>query len=178
MALSKLQLTLGGITIGVSCCLISSRIGSLVSLDRTAVTPGRGSGRNALSTAGSAGSTGASPVQQQVDDAKLGSLWAGVVEVMLSKEALGEDIFLVPAVSRPAEPGGRSVAPLPAALRDSVVFAMTAFDPVDPQETRTLEGNTAANERLWQEIKKLSPRPANVWPTWGYNFEEGVCCRR
>jgi hypothetical protein len=61
-------------------------------------------------------------------------------------------------------------------LRESVVFAMTAFDPVDPKETRSLEGNAAANERLWQEIKALSPRPTKVWPTWGYNFDEGSCC--
>ena len=171
MALSKLQLTLGGITIG-ACCLVSNRIGFLVGF--TTLAP-RGAGRNALSTTGSAGST-VSAAQQQVDDTKLGSLWAGVVDVMLSNEALGEDMFLVPADSRPVEPGGRSVAPLPVALRDSVVFAMTAFDPVDPKETRTLEDNTAANERLWQEIKKLSPKPVKVWPTWGYNFEEGSCC--
>ena len=174
MALSKAQLTLGGITIGISCWLLTPRLGSLLG---SVASQRAGAARGVVSTSSTSNAAGAGGVAVQTEDAKLGSLWAGVIEVMLAKEALGEDIYLVPSDSRPKESGSRSpVAPLPRVLRESVVFAMTAFDPVDPQETRSLEGNSAANERLWQEIKKLSPSPIKVWPTWGYNFAEGLSC--
>jgi hypothetical protein len=162
MALSKLQLTLGGLTVGAAAgyCLLAAR---------QAAIPAAARRSRGVSAAAS------SPGPGVTQDAALGSLWAGVVEVMLSEQALGEDIYLVPGDSRPerSSSAGGSVRPLPAVLRESVVFAMTAFDPVSPPETRTLEANTAANGRLWQEIKKLSPGPTRVWPTWGYNFDEG-----
>eukprot|EP01043_Picozoa_sp_COSAG02_P035866 COSAG02_NODE_2594_length_8461_cov_189.802320_6_plen_184_part_00 len=178
MALSKLQLTLGGISIGVSCCLLTTRLGSMLG----SLASNRAAERGLVSSTSDNERAGgvAVPPFQPTDDSKLGSLWAGVIEVMLAKDALGEDIFLVPADSRPqveSRSRSRSVAPLPAVLRESVVFAMTAFDPVDPKETRSLEDNAAANERLWQEIKQLSPRPTKVWPTWGYNFDEGSSSR-
>ena len=108
-------------------------------------------------------------------DAELGSLWAGVVEVMLSREVVGEDLFLVPSATRPP---GTAQQPLPPWLQRHAVFALTAFDP--PGEERTLQANTEANGRLWEAIQHLPRAPAAVWPTWGYNFaedwrEDGFC---
>lgn len=82
MALSKLQLTLGGLSVGAAAgiCILATR--------HAAVPVARPAGAAAFSAS---------------SDAALGTLWAGVIEVMLSQQALGEDIFLVPGDSQPAE---------------------------------------------------------------------------
>ena len=148
MAVTKMQLAVGGLT-------AAAATSSLL-----------------LATRRRAATFTSSPPQ---DDAELGSLWAGVVEVMLSREVVGEDLFLVPSATRPP---GTAQQPLPPWLQRHAVFALTAFDP--PGEERTLQANTEANGRLWEAIQQLPRAPAAVWPTWGYNFaedwrEDGFC---
>ena len=148
MAVTKMQLAVGGLT-------AAAATSSLL-----------------LATRRRAATFTSSPLQ---DDAELGSLWAGVVEVMLSREVVGEDLFLVPSATRPP---GTAQQPLPPWLQRHAVFALTAFDP--PGEERTLQANTEANGRLWEAIQQLPRAPAAVWPTWGYNFaedwrEDGFC---
>lgn len=113
------------------------------------------------------GGVGRGMLAGAADEQALGSTWASAVEVMLSERAVGENVFMTPATSRPSTSGGA----LPPFLRSHRVFALTAFDP--PGEARTLEDNTAANGRLWREIKELKLASVAVWPTWGYNLDEG-----
>ena len=98
---------------------------------------------------------------------KLGETWGGVIEVMLSENAAGENVVLVPGTEPPEESGGK----LPETLCSHVLFCMTAFDP--PGEERTLGENAAANARMWASIQAMEPAPAKVWPCFGYSLADG-----
>eukprot|EP00315_Gephyrocapsa_oceanica_P055948 CAMPEP_0185489198 /NCGR_PEP_ID=MMETSP1366-20130426/12971_1 /TAXON_ID=38817 /ORGANISM="Gephyrocapsa oceanica, Strain RCC1303" /LENGTH=214 /DNA_ID=CAMNT_0028097757 /DNA_START=1 /DNA_END=645 /DNA_ORIENTATION=- len=112
-----------------------------------------------------------SAVRMVTSERQLGALWASVVEVMLcNKYTGGSNVHLVPAATRP--PLARAAGALPSPpFGNHVIFALTAFDP--PGVERTLEENTAANGDLHRGILELAPPPRHVWPTWGYNLDEG-----
>jgi hypothetical protein len=78
-------------------------------------------------------------------------------------------VFLAPLVDDNS-PG----APLefPAMFSNRVrIFALTAFDP--PGEARSLEDNTCENHKLAEAILTMAPRPARVWPSFGFHLREG-----
>lgn len=98
-------------------------------------------------------------------EVRLGKVWASVVEVMLCGHVASRNVHLTP--SKPDASAGS----LPRLFGTHTIFALTAFDP--PNEERTLKANTAANAELWKAINRMAPKPAHVWPTWGYNLDEG-----
>ena len=94
---------------------------------------------------------------------KLADTWAKACEMMLSKSALGENLHLTPADQ--LQSNAKQTVPLPQKLHTHVLYALTAFDP--PGISRSLEENTAANGKLWRNIKSMRPQPDAVWPSWG-----------
>jgi hypothetical protein len=86
---------------------------------------------------------------------------------MLSIPPLNENISVIPASKVPRD----ILTTIPYALRKYKVFALTAFDP--PGVTRSLQENTKANVRLYEDLRELRPRPDKVWRSFGMHAGEG-----
>jgi len=103
---------------------------------------------------------------------RLAKIWNGVTEFMLEVPEVedGGKVVLVPE----GEAGNElEHDAMPRALRDHVVFALTAFDP--PGVSRSLEDNTEENKRLWDDLRKMSRLSGHldtVWKAFGVHFQE------
>jgi len=103
---------------------------------------------------------------------RLAKIWNGVTEFMLDvpEVADGGKVVLVPE----GEAGHELEHDvMPQALRDHVVFALTAFDP--PGVSRTLDENAEENKKLWDDLRKsegLSTHLAKVWKAFGVHVQE------
>jgi len=102
---------------------------------------------------------------------RLMALWTGAGECMIVSES-GIDatpVFMAPVTDNPDH---EKALEFPAVFTSSMrIFAMTAFDP--PGESRSLEENTRENLKLAEAILAMRPRPAHVWPSFGFDLHEG-----
>lgn len=102
---------------------------------------------------------------------RLMALWTSIGECMVVLEDGGA---ATPVFLAPLEDAGGPGTPMafPAVFSSRVrIFALTAFDP--PGEARSLEDNTRENHKLAEEILTMAPRPARVWPSFGFHLREG-----
>jgi hypothetical protein len=101
------------------------------------------------------------------DAAALAALWQGATELMLGADGDGSTVCLRPGAAAAADP------PLPAALRENVLFALTAFDPPGVQRTRA--ENAAENGRLYARLleRTAANAPRFVCRGAGVELEAG-----
>jgi len=103
---------------------------------------------------------------------RLAKIWNGVTEFMLEVPEVedGGKVVLVPEIETSS---ALEHDAMPQALRDHVVFALTAFDP--PGVSRTLKENTEENKRLWDDLRnnaRVSGYLANAWKAFGVHVQE------
>jgi len=114
---------------------------------------------------------GEGPTTDDDQGQRLMALWTGAGECMIVSEngQIAEPVFMAPVTDTP-DPS-KSVK-FPVVFTNTMrIFAMTAFDP--PGESRSLEENARENHKLADAILAMRPRPAFVWPSFGFDLREG-----